>query len=214
MSTERKEFSDSLDSSSVEESRNYKEHVKGFALERFMRLSLGSPEAINPRAGLLPTHPWHNPLECLKMAKNLVVCGPVGCGKTDLMKLITWTLCLNKKKPRGGFIPSMNQKLKTSNSESYIEDLLGGDFLVFDDFDKLRGTPYELEKYLMLVNEYYCNGKSILVTMNKDPDEMLESLVSKGCDQDYVESILSRMTNKKSTIKVDFTGISNFREVS
>jgi DNA replication protein DnaC len=97
----------------------------------------------------------------------------------------------------------MLNKLKSGDIGEYMDWLTGGDVLILDDLDKLRGTHYEGERFLALIGHYDMLSLPILVTMNVDILEFGNRIKAGGVPEDYAEAIISRLRGKSSSIVMD-----------
>jgi DNA replication protein DnaC len=173
----------------------YKEHLLSMATARFTALGLGP--VTNEMLDLkMPPVIWDDPEQSFVDGRKLILSGPAGSGKTTLLKKIVWGLSLRRHKPRGGYLPDMLDKFKSGNIGEYTSWLSGGDVLVLDDLDKLRGTHYEGERILAAINHYDTNKLPILVTMNVDIKQFGERIMAGGVPADYVEAIISRLRSR------------------
>jgi len=173
----------------------YKAHVTNIALDRFLKLGLG-PWSSEMAKSKLPEGAWGTPAKAASDGLKLLLTGSAGVGKTFMLKRIVWSLALRRKKPRGGYLPAMLDKLKSGNTSEYTNWLTSGDVLVLDDLDKIRGTHYEGEKLLAIINHYDVNNLPILVTMNVEQKQFVKRIVENGVPADYAEAMLSRLNNR------------------
>jgi DNA replication protein DnaC len=144
----------------------------------------------------LPNKIWATPGVAAAEGSKLILTGPAGSGKTTLLKKVVWGLALRRRKPRGGYIPDMLDKFKSGDVGSYMAWLNGGDLLVLDDLDKLRGTHYEGERILAAINYYDTRNYPVVVTMNVELDAFGDRIRAGGVPADYAEAILSRLRNR------------------
>lgn len=177
----------------------YKKHVATVAAEKFAALEGLGPVTPEMSLARLPdTGPWSFPARAAAEGFKLMLTGPPGGGKTTLLKKIVWGLCLRRRRPRGGYVLSIMDKLKTGDIGAYIANLQGGDTLVLDDIDKLRGTEYEVERLLDVINHYDVNRLPILMTGNGELESFNAKLRKRGIPDDMADSITSRLKNKCS----------------
>ncbi len=182
----------------------YKAHVKAIATERFLSLEALGPIGPEMAEAKLPMGPWAIPINAAAHGQKLILTGPSGAGKTTILKKILWGLCLRRRRPRGGYVLSIMNKLKGGDGiGAYIERLMTGDVLVLDDLDKLRGTEYEVERILDVINYYDVNRLPIIATLNGEIDSLQRRLVEAGALVDTAESIVSRLKNRASFKFVD-----------
>lgn len=177
------------------ELNSYKAHVMSVATTRFEALGLG-PLTQHMAEMQLPSHIWATPGEAAAKGSKLILTGPAGSGKTTLLKKVVWGLALRRCKPRGGYIPDMLDKLKSGDIGAYMEWLKGGDLLVLDDLDKLRGSHYEGERILAAINYYDTRNYPVVVTMNVGLKAFVARIREGGVPSDYADAILSRLSNR------------------
>jgi len=186
----------------AEELKAYKEHVVRIAEARFDALGLG-PKTPEMKDAKVESGPWLDPHKAAGSGLKLIITGPVGSGKTTLLKRVVWGLALRRWKVRGGFLPTVLNSLKGAGSDEFQDWLLEGNLLVIDDLDKLRGTQYEGDKMLAILNHYDVNRLPVIVTLNTNMGLLAERMKSGGVPADYAEAIVSRLNNRSSTYLVD-----------
>jgi DNA replication protein DnaC len=186
---------------STQDKEHYVNYLREFALGRFKKLELGPPVFPNKYSPEFP--PARDNLEqATSKGLKLWAYGSSGTGKTTLLKWIAWKLCLNRRKPSGGSVLGIVDGIKSNDPGGYIEWLNTGDFLVLDDFDKLRGTYYEAERLLRCIDQYDVFEKPIFISSNIDPESTLVKLLKNGITLDYVDSLKSRLFHRLSVIEI------------
>ena len=180
----------------------YKKHLLAMGHERFNKLGLGP---VCPEMGLVtfPEGNWGRPIVAAMAGEKLILNGESGVGKSTLLKRVTWSLTLKKLRPRGGYIPAMLTKMKSTEMSSYMEWLLDGDVLVLDDLDKIRGTHYEGQSFLAAINHYDVYNKPIVVTMNTNIGPFKDRIIEGGVPRDYADAIVSRLLNRATIHRVE-----------
>jgi DNA replication protein DnaC len=180
----------------AEELQAYKKYVIGMAEERYEKLCFGKPLK-NPSLYKLPQSTWTHPANAARSGAKLMLSGPSGTGKSSLLKRIAWLLCLDRLHPRGGFIPLVLDKIRDHGGhDGYFDWLMGGDVLLLDDIDKMRGTIFECQKILTALDHYDQNDYAVIVTMNGSFGELEKKLVANGIPMDYILAIISRIKRK------------------
>ena len=182
-----------------EELDAYTEYVVGVASENFKAMGLGPRTREMSLVVPPPTGPWAVPATAASEGGKLILTGASGTGKTTLLKRILWGLCLRRYKPRGGYIPNVFFNLKSGDTKPYMDWLTSGDLLVLDDLDKLRGTQFEGQCILNVLNHYDVNRLPIISTMNIDFPSFRTRMVEGGIPSDYADAIISRLQGNLTT---------------
>ncbi len=199
---------------STQERDDYLKYLIPAAARRFNALGLGSHHDIHPKTRV-PAGVWADPQKAAMAGHKLILYGPSGCGKTSVLKYVAWLLALYDMNPRGGYVPRLLDRLK-SKEISETKAWLNGDdlrvegrdpekdrnFLVLDDFDKIRGTAFEGETFLSLIDKYTSEGKSVIVTLNIRLDEFVRRITANGVPEDYAEAMLSRLNKNGHFIEM------------
>ena len=162
-------------------------------------LNMGTPDQ-QILGTALPDGKWSNPDDCARFGGKLIIYGPAGTRKTTLLKRVVWELIGTGWKPRGGYIPRLMDRLKSKDIGDTMDWLLSGKLLILDDLDKLRGSAYEGERILSILDHYDSNKLPVLATMNCDVNTMTARL-SQTIPADYVESIMSRLINRATFLE-------------
>lgn len=140
--------------------------------------------------------------ETLKM-KNIVMCGASGTGKTYLTKCIAKELIA--KNITTLFVSSfdlnnlfLEQHTSNFGEKNNMQNLIDVDALIIDDLGTEPMRKNVTKEYLLiLLNERLGKNKSIIITTNLSPDDLLAR---------YEERIFSRIFNKRTTLVLKFDG--------
>ena len=172
---------------------------------RFDKLELGPAEFIHPSVTLPEDTNWADPLAAARNGEKVVFTGVAGSGKTDQLKLICKFLCEKGAKLKGGYVPAILNKFKRRDTDIgvYQDEILAGDVLVLDDLDKLRGSQFEVEQLLYLVDRFDTYNKPILVTLGMDLFQFRVRLDELKVNTAYIDSIISRLEKKATLLEMD-----------
>ena len=126
----------------------------------------------------------------------LLLYGNVGTGKSFLA-----AAALNRAIDEGfrclfiSFPRVINELGATFDKNGYIRELLGYDFIVFDDLGVERNTEYVNEQVYQIINARYLARKAMIVTTNMDNAELCTEDMSK-------KRIISRILERAEVVAV------------
>ena len=190
------------------------QRAEASALQRVEALRLGPVGAFDRWP--IAVDGWADPKVPILGGKNLVVMGPVGTAKTTLLKQVAYRAAMSGLKVRGGYGLEVMKKLKDFDGggvREYSSWLAGGHVLILDDFDKLLATEYEVREIMLFIDRYWAFGRSLVVSMNKTPDQLEMRLSSRRGEDlgDEAKAIFSRLMG---TAKVVVLSGADLRQVA
>lgn len=101
---------------------------------------------------------------------GLLLCGPVGCGKTYAAACIANDLA---SKGEAVLLTSFPAILKTQLPiNDIVKQQQAYDLIVVDDFGSERDTDYAIEIVYQFINERYATKKPLIITTNLSPKDL------------------------------------------
>ena len=141
-------------------------------------------------------------LEFIDRHENVILCGPVGVGKTFLANALAHSACRRGKKvimERAKKIFTTLRQSRTDNSfEKELVRFLGPDLLVIDDLGLQKFTPQEASDFYEIVVERHARASTI-ITSNREVGEW-ESLFD---DPILANSALDRIAHNAYQLIID-----------
>jgi DNA replication protein DnaC len=135
--------------------------------------------------------------------KNTIVVGPVGTGKTSLLRRIAYHAVLAGYRVRGGYVIEILSNLKDPQKMKPLMSWLeSGNMLILDDIDKSLGTQYELDRLLLLVDRYWVKKYPVITSMNLSPEALEKKLSTvRGLNfKEEAKALLSRLKAQATQI--------------
>lgn len=141
---------------------------------------------------------------------GLLLCGPVGVGKTRLAATASWEL-LRHRGLRWVSVPELVTRLGASFGDAEraqaIKVLTGKGALVLDDLDKIKPSTWVLQNLFTAIDSRYQAGAPLFVTTNLLPSELVAYFVGEGRDREErrvaAEAIVSRLVEHCRSGKID-----------
>jgi DNA replication protein DnaC len=115
-------------------------------------------------------------LEFISRKENILICGPVGVGKTFIANALAHSACRRGHKVIMLRASTMFKKLLQSRADnSYGKELIkliSPDLLIIDDFGLQRLTDEQTTDFYEVIVERYCRASTI-ITSNRDVQEWM-----------------------------------------
>ena len=108
--------------------------------------------------------------------QGLVMCSPVGVGKTYLAAVAAWARLERGLPVRWFYVPALFAQLKLGfgdpRHDAAVDALIGCSALVLDDIDKVRPSDYAAEQLCCAIDTRVTAGKPLLITTNLELPEL------------------------------------------
>lgn len=131
--------------------------------------------------------------------RGLLVCGPVGVGKTRLAATAAWELMLHRNGVRWVSVPELIIRLSASFGDrdrgEAMKVLTGRGPLVLDDVDKIKPSGWVLSNLFTAIDSRYQAGAPLFVTSNLPPQQLADYFAGgeEGERRVTAEAIVSRL---------------------
>jgi IstB-like ATP binding protein len=190
----------------------YQQHLKDEwrtrGLAAYHKLLFDTHAIADEEVITIPGGVWADPKAEVLAGNKLAISGPSGTSKSYAIKYLARELSLHGFKVRGGGAQSIMDALKDFDglAQETFNHLMNGQVLVLDDICKLRCSPFELDRLMVLVDTYDEVGKSILTTMNVKTERLVHQLGVSGGDvatKAKAEALISRLYNRCTCIEQD-----------